>query len=422
MIRIGIVGCGRILAAHLRGYQLMRAAGIDDFRITALCARKAEDARSYVQRGEGPPQRPPVGTGPNDPLAVGDLYLSDFQENVDDVEVFTNYREMIQAGPIDAVNDFTPHALHHQVADVAFAADKHLLTQKPLAVSVAAARQMCRQAEARDLVLGVFENARNRADTRQLGWLFPHGCCGGLQMILMTNVGNWWGPDRIVADTPWRHRRAEGGGLSLDIGVHLFNHVRYVAGEIDTISARATILEPIRFARDASGHVIDQVACDADDTVIASFTTKTGVQGSLTASWGGHGAPSLVATPPSAGTGRGIVYHGTAGSVHGDAVTTDSGATHSLATLYATECPAAVREAHFPSGLTDPFALNQTDWLAAIRARREPETSGREGLRDLAAAFAVLESSLAERTVTVDEVASGELRDYQRPLDQQFGL
>ncbi len=416
MIRIGIVGCGRILAAHLRGYQLMRAAGIDDFRITALCSRQADDARSYIRRGTGPPQRKPVGTGPHDPLAVGNVYLSDLQTDVDDVQVFTDYREMVATGPVDAINDFTTHAWHHQIAAAAFASGKHLLTQKPLAVTVAAARQMCEQAEASGLVLGVFENARNRPDTRHLGWLFRNGYCGNLQMILMTNVGNWWGPDRIVAETPWRHRREEAGGLALDIGVHLFNHIRYVAGEIETVAARATILEPVRLTRDAAGNVVDQVACDADDTILASFTTDSGVHGSVTASWGGHGAPTLL------GTGRGMTYYGSAGNVDGDVVTTDTGARRELSALYGSECPPADQAAHFPHGLTDAFALNQADWLAAIRSQREPETSGREGLRDLAAAFAVLESSFAQRTVSVAEVAAGELREFQRPLDERFGL
>ncbi|MCB0099350.1 MAG: hypothetical protein KDE46_26640, partial [Caldilineaceae bacterium] len=84
MIRIGIVGCGRILNAHLQGYKKLRDIGIDNFRITALVARKADDARMFARRGEGPPPRPPVlppETG--DPLAAPHTYVSDFQDDVD---------------------------------------------------------------------------------------------------------------------------------------------------------------------------------------------------------------------------------------------------------------------------------------------------------------------------------------------------
>ena len=127
--------------------------------------RKENDAWMYVKRGSGPTQRAPVSDMPGDPLAIGDLYLSDFQDDVD-VAVYTDYREMIERGPIDAVNDFTTHALHHQVAAAAFAQGKHLLTQKPLAVSMAAGRKMCQEATARDLVLGVVDEEKQARQRR----------------------------------------------------------------------------------------------------------------------------------------------------------------------------------------------------------------------------------------------------------------
>lgn len=415
MIRIGIVGCGRILAAHLRGYQRLREAGVDDFRITALCARREDDARMYLQRGQGPPQRQPVSDAPGDPLAVGDIYLSDFQDDVD-VAVYTDYRQMIAEGPIDAVNDFTIHSLHHQIAAVAFDHGKHLLTQKPLAITVAAGRQMCEQAEAKDLVLAVFENARNRPDTRHLHWLFDSGHGGRLQLMLMTNVGNWWAPDRIVAETPWRHQLSQGGGITLDIGVHLFNHFRCIAGEVTHVTGHTSVLQPQRTTRDATGKTIEQIDCDADDTMLATFQTESGAVGNLCASWAGQGGGLRF------GTARGIVYYGSGGNVQDQTFTSSDGNSHDLAELYQEHCPAPQQAAHFPLGLTDGFALNQYDWLAAIREHREPETSGHEGLRDLATSLAVLESSHAGRPVEVQEVLDGSLSAFQKPLNEKFGL
>lgn len=413
MIRIGIVGCGRILAAHLRGYRLLRAAGVDDFRITALCARRSEDAQMYVRRGHGPGQRPPCSDIPGDPLAIGDEYLSDFQPDTD-VALYTDYREMIAAGAIDAVNDFSTHALHHQVARVAFAHGKHLLTQKPLALTIAAGRRMCDEAEARGLVFGVFENFRQEPHTRHLRWAFHGGPGGHLQMVLLGVVGVWWAPDRVVAGTPWRHAKLEAGGISLDLGVHFFDQIRHVAGEIKTVAATTAVVEPRRVLLEAPGQPATTIDCDADDTFFASVSTETGVVGNLAASWAGHGGPTR--------TGEGMVYYGSAGRVTGTNIFFDHAAPRELAELFEAQAAASERERLFPLGLDNGFALSQYDWLDAVRHRRPPETSGREGLRDLAAAFSILESATAGRPVEVAEVLSGELRTYQRPLDERYGI
>ncbi len=406
MIRIGIVGCGRILAAHLRGYRLLRQAGVDDFRITALCARRQADAEMYLVRGEGPPQRPAVSDLPGDPLSIGDEYLSDFQAD-ESPQVFSDYRQMIASGLVDAVNDFSSHGLHHHVAEAALSADKDLMSQKPLAASVAAARRMCELADRRGQVFGVFENFRHLAATRHLRWWFEDAHRGGrVQMIWIGYVGAWWAPDRIVAHTPWRHRRREGGGISLDLGVHFFDQIRHVAGEIESVTAQTAVLEPKRFTRDVENQVVAEIDCDADDTCLAQFRTVSGAVGSLTASWCGHGGATLVDS--------GSVWYGTRGRVSGPQVTLDDGAVHSLEELYRRGASAERQARDFPLGLTDSFALAQYDWLEAVRRRRPPETDGWEGLRDLAAAYAIVESAHAGRLVAVADVLSGAVADYQR--------
>ena len=413
MIEIGIVGCGRIMAAHLRGYRLLREAGVNDFRITALCSLSEDEARMYVRRGEGPPQRPAVSEFAGDPLAVADEYLSDFQDDVE-VHVYDDFRRMMTEAPITAVNDFTSHALHHQVAAAALEADKDLLTEKPMAVSVRAARKMCDLADARKRVLGVFQSGRYMTRTRHLQWLFDSGRIGEPQIMLLGSVGARWAPDQVVADTPWRHRRAEGGGISLDVGVHRFDLIRGLAGEIRDIQARTAIVEPVRWGHDEEGNLTQRIECDAEDTVYASFATAVGMTGEMTASWAGRGGGTM--------PGTGDVYYTSGGRVSGDEVTLEDGSTAILADLYEQECPADRKARNFPLGLTDTFALAQYEWLQAVRDRRPPETSGRDAMTSLACAFAVLESAEARRRVDVEEVVNGSVEEYQQAINEHYGI
>ena len=273
---------------------------------------------------------------------------------------------------------------------------------------------MCEAAEAADRVFGVFENFRNTPATRHLKWGFDSGRLGALQMILVGYVGTWWAPNRIVAETPWRHRLLEAGGLTLDLGVHFLDQMRYVAGDPISVCGQTSVVERERVTLDKHGKETERIECDADDTFLASYEFPGNVPANMFASWAGHGSATKV--------GEGTVYYGSLARVTGGEATFDGGATAELGQLYQREAPDDLQQAQFPLGLTNNFALNQYDWLDAIRNKRSPETSGWEGLRDLAAAYAVLESHTIGRRVAVEEVVSGELREYQIAIDEHFGI
>ena len=80
------------------------------------------------------------------------------------------------------------------------------------------------------------------------------------------------------------------------------------------------------------------------------------------------------------------------------------------------------RAQFFPLGLTDPYAIQQLDRLQSIQQGKDPETSGREGLHDLACAFGMLESSAVRRQVTLDEILSGAVDTYQAEINTHYGL
>lgn len=414
MIRIGIVGCGRILNAHLQGYKKLRELGVDDFRITALCARREDDALMFRQRGEGPPPRPSVldpATG--DPLAAPHTYLSDFQDDVD-VQVFTDYRDLIASGTVDAINDFTTLALHHQVGAAALAGGLHLLTQKPLAVSVRAARLLVDLAKERGLTFGVFENVRQGAGVRAMGWAVRSGLIGDVQFAVMGGLGGLWSPDRVVAETPWRHQKLlAGGGGSIDIGVHFLHWMRAVVGEIGAVSATARTFEPVRFVRDLAGNTGERVDADVDDTVLATLEFERGGLGQILWSWAMHGEITIPGTP---------ALMGTKGSIRAGELILDGEEPQPLMPLFEQSLSDAEREQYFPLGLRDAYAISQLDWLRGIQEGRDPETSGREGLYDLACAFAMLESSALRCQVTVQDVLDGSVDTYQRPIDEHYGL
>lgn len=424
-INLGIVGCAGILSAHLRGLKELWDRGYDDFRITALCDVRAEDAKRYRKRGEGLGPRPPVTKhAVHDPLNIEHMYVSDLHPDALP-DIYTDWREMLRSAKIDAVLVLTPVFLHHQVGLDSLRAGKHVLIEKPIAISVRAARQMVEEARARNLVLGVAEVVRYLEAVRAVRWVLDSGLVGNIQMWIAASMGSRdWAPDRIISKTAWRHRKLEaGGGPVLDGVVHRFHEIRYLCGEVAEISALAPRLEAVRVTRNDAGDIVESVNNEVEDAYFANFKLAAGGVGTLFGGHAGHGEPSAME--------KGPVIYGTKGClklvrafphvVEADIIL-DGGERHSAMQRFTVGASSELKERWFPRGIKDGFALEDLDFLRAIETRKQMETDGEEGLRDLACSFSILESAELGQAVKVPDVASGDIRSYQREIDDHYRL
>jgi len=410
MLKVGLIGCGRIMPAHLHGYKALIEKNVD-VRIKALCARKIRDAKRFRRPGEGAPPREPVGPL-GDPLNVPHIYVYDFQTDTD-VEVYDDYREMLKESDIDAVEIYTSVFSHHEIALASLEAGKHVLVEKPLALTVKAASRMVEAAEKNGRALGVAENARYYPDIRMQKWAIDQGYIGDVQIVVGGIMGGYWSPDKIVAETSWRHKKLfAAGGATIDMGVHLFHILRYLCGEVDGVTSLVETFEKKRLTRDNTGKVTEEIESEVDDTFITLMTFTNRAIGQFFFSWAGHGEPLSIPR----------TIYGTKGCIKGSTLVLDDGTKQEIGDLFERKATGEVKERFFPYGLRDAMALETLEFLRAIKGKREMETSGREGLRDLAASFALVESSLKDRSVKVDDVESGKLHLYEEEINNYYGI
>jgi predicted dehydrogenase len=416
-VRIGIIGCARILNAHLRGFKTLQENGYGDlFRITALCARKEEDAHRFRVRGEGPGPRPAPVDAPNDPLNAPHSYIGDLHPD-QETEVFTDYREMLEKGSVDAVCILTGHDNHHSIAIDAMRAGKHASVEKPMAISVKAAQRMCEVADETGKVLSIDENVNFNPAIWASHWAVEAGLIGAVQMVYRGVIGfRNSRPDLVAARTPWRQSKlGAGGGVTIDLGVHLFNGVRTICGPIQSVQAVWRTLESTRvLMADDDSEVVDQFENQVDDAFFTNFEFENGAIG--------HMAVSRSARGTQIGVPGGTNVWGTQGAISDGQLFDEDGASEDVEERFRHEAPQERLEQVMPNGLTDAFALENLNWLQAIRDGKPVQMTGEEGTIDLALSYAILESGLAGRAVTLEEMLRGDVVGYQQEINEYYQL
>jgi predicted dehydrogenase len=130
---------------------------------------------------------------------------------------------------IDVVDVATPNDSHHDVATAALRAKKHVLCEKPLALSLEQARAMAALAQQQQVRVGVWHNYRRAPAVALAQRLVARGDLGDVRQVRAVYLQDWLAD----ASTPasWRTSRATcGSGAHGDLNAHLIDLTRALTG------------------------------------------------------------------------------------------------------------------------------------------------------------------------------------------------
>jgi len=182
--------------------------------------------------------------------------------------IFRRDEDVFSSDLIDAIIICTPSYLHEEQAIAALEAGKHVLVEKPLALSPEACERVIAVAERTRRTLMVAMNNRYRPDTIALR---PFATNGELGDVFLTR-GAWLNRKMRTVRLTWRHRKATaGGGAMMDLGVQTLDLALWMLGWPEA----ASVMTHMHFPE----------GMEVEDTAGIIVRLKNGAGISLTVSW-----------------------------------------------------------------------------------------------------------------------------------------
>lgn len=177
----------------------------------------------------------------------------------------------------------TPPNTHEALATTLLAAGTHVLCEKPLTVSTAAAQRMLQAARTHKRLLMMGSKFRYTPDMSKAKTLLDQGTIG--DVLLFENVFC----ARVDMQKRWNSVRSiAGGGVLLDNGCHSVDIARYLLGPLARV--QALFGKPVQ-------------KLEVEDTVRLMFEAASGAMGAIDLSWSLHKeVPSYVRLYGSKGT------------------------------------------------------------------------------------------------------------------------
>lgn len=157
-----------------------------------------------------------------------------------------DYRELLDDPAIDAVHICTPNHTHFAIARDAITAGKHVICEKPLAMTAEQAQGLVELARSRDIVHATSYNLRFYPNVAQMRRMVATGQVGDVLAVQGTYSQDWLFFD---TDYNWRLEPEVGGNsrAMADIGSHWCDLLEHVTGkQIQAVCAELATFHPVR--------------------------------------------------------------------------------------------------------------------------------------------------------------------------------
>ncbi|UFJ42685.1 Gfo/Idh/MocA family oxidoreductase [Brevibacillus humidisoli] len=147
----------------------------------------------------------------------------------------TDWRRLIEREDIDLIDIVTPNNTHAEIAIAAAKAGKHVICEKPLALTVEQSQLMLDAVNKTGVVHMICHNYRFAPAVQFAKKLIEQGCLGRIFHIRATFLQDWlMSPDFPLT---WRLRKeVSGSGTLGDLGAHIIDLARFLVGEFSEVT------------------------------------------------------------------------------------------------------------------------------------------------------------------------------------------
>ncbi|HEY3378823.1 MAG TPA: Gfo/Idh/MocA family oxidoreductase [Armatimonadota bacterium] len=240
MLRIALIGAGKtVTVGHAPALQALH----DRFQVVGIADRSPEALEAAgILLGVAPEHR------------------------------YHDYRDLLTRETIDVVSIALPHAFHHEVTLAALQAGVHVLTERPLALSMRDAEEIIRLAEIQGKLVTVLHYYLYYPPFREAIRQVAAGAIGEPFLVRCEGVTGGSGPGTATYHPAWHgNQEIAGGGVWIDSGYHnAYLCVSLQGAAVATVSAQIGT-----FATELS----------VDDTAVALLTHRNGSISNVQVAW-----------------------------------------------------------------------------------------------------------------------------------------